>query len=112
MTQTTENPMDATEYFYQGESYWSDSKGEFVEVKTMAVPYALRALNRIHLDYGMDHLMTPLCLALAHRVTQAGEITDVEVAPGIVMMRDPLTKKFTGAVKKYVPVSERAAVAV
>lgn len=98
-----------TQAFFQGETYHSESRDEDVLIRQMPVPHALRALAKIERDYGMEHLKTPLARALAERVTQAGDITEVPCgkSTGVFMLVDPLTKRFTGVYKKYVPVRDR-----
>lgn len=98
-----------TQAFFQGETYHSESRNEDVLIRHMPVPHALRALAKIEKDYGMAHLSTPLCRALAERVAQAGEVTEVPCgkSTGVYMLVDPQTKRFTGVYSKYVPVAER-----
>lgn len=99
-----------TQAFFQADTYRSESRDENVLIRHMPVPHALRALAKIERDYGMEHLKTPLCKALAERVAQAGDITEVPCgkSTGVFMMVDAKSKRFTGVYKKYVPKAERA----
>lgn len=101
--ETTQEVTVLTQDFFQTETYHSESKNEDVLIRHMPVPHALRALAKIEKDYGMDHLSTPLCRALAERVTQAGDVTEVPCgnSTGVFMMVDPVTKRFTGVYRKY-----------
>ena len=99
-----------TQAFFQGETYHSESKNEDVLIRHMPVPHALRALAKIERDYGMETLKTPLARALAERVAQAGDTTDIPCgnSTGVFMLVDPQTKRYRGVYRKYVPVAERA----
>jgi hypothetical protein len=78
--------------------YYSESSKSLVPIAWMPIPHAEHALAKLERQYGDEVHETPVAQALAYRISQAGDLTEVAPNAETRMMRGD-AGKFTGAVK-------------